>query len=149
MLRSTTVFLGLLALALGCDGPFVMLPAGELSGTLQPVPSDWSFTDDFQSFQLETRPSDPYSVNVWGVGDGKQFFVVSGHGMENAWAQHIEADPNVRLRIGENLYELRALRSDDPLDRERFMAGAKKKYDDFEPDEEQSAAAVLYRLEPR
>ena len=149
MLRAAIVWVGLLVFVLSCSEPFGMLPGGELSGTLQSVPSDWSFSDDFQSVQLETRPEDPYSVNIWCVGLGRQLFVVSGRGVENAWAQHIEADPNVRLRIGENLYELRALPSDDPLDRERFMAGATKKYDDFEPDEEQAAAAVLYRLEPR
>ena len=149
MLRWTILFILLWGFALGCNAPVVMLPGGELSGTPQPVPLDWSFTDDFQVVQLETRPADPYSVNIWGVSIGEQFLVVSGRGMQNAWAQHIEADPNVRLRVGENIYELRALRTDDPLDRERFLVGAKKKYDDFEPDEEEAAAAILYRLEAR
>ena len=53
----------------GC-GPIVMVPGGELSGTTTPVPADWAFSDAVETVQLETRPDDPYSVNVWGVSDG-------------------------------------------------------------------------------
>ena len=55
----------------------------------------------------------------------------------------------MRLRIGEHLYELRAVRTDDPQDRVRFLAAVKKKYDRIEPDEEQAAVSVLYYLESR
>jgi hypothetical protein len=134
MKNLATILCGLLLLNVGCGGPLVMIPGGKLSGTVQPVPSDWAFSDEFEDVQLETRPSNPYSVNIWGVAD---------------WAKHIEADPNVRLRIGEDLYELRAVRTDDPQDRVRFLAAVKKKYDGFEPDEEQAAESVLYSLESR
>ncbi len=149
MKTSTTIMFGLLVLSIGCGGPLAMIPGGKLSGTLQPVPTDWAFSDEFEDVQLETRPSDPYSVNIWGVADGARFYIASGRGLESTWAKHIEADSNVRLRVGENVYELRAVRTDDPQDRVRFLAGAKKKYDGFEPDEDQAAAAVLYRLESR
>jgi hypothetical protein len=149
MRRSTTILCGLLALCIGCGGPLVMIPGGELSGNIEPVPSDWTFSDEVENIQLETRPSDPYSVNLWGVGDGANFYVASGRGLESAWAKNIEADPDVRLRIGENIYELRAVRTEDPKDRVQFIAAAKIKYDDFEPNEEQAETAVLYRLESR
>jgi hypothetical protein len=137
------------ALAIGCGGPLAMIPGGKLSGTVQPVPSDWGFSDEYEDVQLETRPSDPYSVTIWGVAVGARFYVASGRGLESAWAKYIEADPDVRLRVGENVYELRAVRTDDPQDRVRFMAALKKKYDGFEPDEDEAEAAVLYRLEVR
>ena len=97
-----------LLFALGC-GPLVMVPGGELSGTVKPAPSDWSFTDSVETVQLETRPEDPYSVNVWGVAAGDAFYVASGRGESAAWAKHIAADPRVRLRVGEDLYELSAV----------------------------------------
>ena len=149
MKRSTTILCGVLALSIGCGGPLVMIPGGRLSGEVQPAPSDWAFSDAFENIQLETRPSDPYSVNLWGVANGALFYVASGRGLESTWAENIESDPNVRLRIGEQVFELRAVRTDDPMDREQFMAAARIKYDDFEPNEEQAAVAVLYRLEGR
>jgi hypothetical protein len=149
MKRSTAILCGLLAFSLGCGGPLVMIPGGELSGNVEPVPLDWTFSDEVENIQLETRPSDPYSVNLWGVGDGANFYVASGRGLESAWAKNIAADPDVRLRIGENIYELRAVRTEDPQDRAQFMAAAKIKYDDFEPDQEQAETAILYRLESR
>lgn len=140
---------GLLLLALGCGGPLVMLPGGSLSGTLTTPPSDWAFTDAVETVQLETRPEDPYSVNIWGVAVDDRFFIVSGRGMESAWAQHIAADPNVKLRVGSDLYELRAIRSEDSAVRERFLTALTAKYEDFDPDAQDSSNAILYHLEAR
>ena len=149
MLAMTIAAVFFVAVGSGCSGPLVMLPGGELSGNVKPVPADWSFSDAFEDVQLETRPGDPYSVNVWGVGVGSQFFIASGRGMDSAWARHISEDPRVRVRIGEDLFELQAVRSEDAGDRERFLQAAKRKYDGFEPDEEQAAEAVLFVLGPR
>jgi len=135
----------LLALALGC-GPLVMIPGGELSGTPKPVPADWSFSDAVETVQLETRPADPYSVNVWGVGMGSRFYVVAAD-PDTRWAAHVAEDPRVRLRVGEDLYELRAVRAEDPAELDAFVASLQKKYD-YEVDKEQRAQAV-FRLEPR
>ncbi len=135
-------------LLLAACGPLVVIPGGELSGTVKPVPSDWSFTDAVETMQLETRPSDPYSVNVWGASAGGAFYVASGRGEEAAWAQHIAADPRVRLRVGDDLYELVAVRTDDAAELDAFRAALKRKYD-AEPDAEQEAEAILFRLEPR
>jgi hypothetical protein len=136
-----------LLLVLGC-GPLVMIPGGSLSGDVQPVPADWSFTDEVETVQLETRPSDPYSVNVWGVGVGDIFYIASGRGVDAAWAEHIEANPNVRLRVGDAIYELDATRTSDPAELDAFLVAAKAKYD-FEPEPGQRETAVLYRLTPR
>jgi hypothetical protein len=136
-----------LLLALGCD-PTWMLPGGALSGTVQPAPSDWSFTDAVEIVQLETRPADPYSVNIWGVAANGAFYVASGRGEENAWARHILEDPHVRLRVNEYVYELRAVRTDDPAERDAFLEAAHEKYE-FEVDAEQQSKAILFRLDPR
>jgi hypothetical protein len=134
-------------LAQGC-GPLVMFPGGELSGEVKPVPSDWSFTDDVETFQLETRPDDPYSVNVWAVAANDTLYVASGRGEEGGWAKHIAADPRVRLRAGDDLYELAAVMTRDDAELDAFLAAAQKKYD-FDPEPEQREEAVLFRLETR
>jgi len=144
-----TCALGALLLgALAC-GPLGPIPGGRLSGTLAPsAPSDWSSTDSVKEVQLETRPSDPYSVNIWGVGIGRSFYVASGRGEESTWARNILEDPNVRLRVGETLYELRAVRVDDDQSREIFLEALARKYD-WEPDGEEAETAWLFRLDPR
>ena len=53
-----------LFLFVGC-GPFVLLPGGRLDGSPAPTPSNWSSTSEVDTVQLETRPEDPYSVNIW------------------------------------------------------------------------------------
>jgi hypothetical protein len=137
--------LSLLALACGPLGP---LPGGALSGTPSQPPQDWSRAADEDTVQLETRPSDPYSVNVWGVGLETGFYVASGKGEDANWAKHIQADPNVRLQIGDTIYELRAGRVTDEAELESFRKALEAKYD-FEVSPEQRDRAWIFRLDPR
>ena len=130
-------------------GPIGPIPGGRLSGKeTAAAPTDWSFSDDGEDVQLETRPSDPYSVNIWGAGIGSHFFVASGKGAEAEWAQHIVADPNVRLRVGDTLYDLRAVRVEDDASRDQFLAAGKRKYD-WQPSGDEAENAWLFRLDPR
>lgn len=135
-------------LALGC-GPTGPLPGGRLSGQVATeLPTDWSFTDDEKTVQLETRPSDPYSVNLWGVSLGDHFYVASGQGGAATWVAYITEDPNVRLRVGDTLYELRAVRVSNETDGERFIEALTRKYD-WEPSGRERDEAWLFRLDPR
>ena len=99
--------------AAGCEPTFVFA-GGELSGTERPLPSDWGFTEDFGTVQIETRPTDPYSVNVWGVSIDRYFYVAASDASDAAWARAIEAEPQVRLRVGDDIYSLLAKRTEDP-----------------------------------
>lgn len=141
------LILGFLVFGLVACDPLVMIPGGELSGETRSVPDDWSFSDAVETVQLETRPEDPYSVNIWGVGVEGDFYIASGK-PDNAWAGHIAVDDRVRLRIDETIYEMRAERDDTPEARERFLSAAKVKYD-FEPDSEEASDAILFRLVAR
>ncbi|MDE0422030.1 MAG: hypothetical protein OXK76_14245 [Gammaproteobacteria bacterium] len=78
------------------------------------MPKDWAFTEDFGTVQIETRPTDPYSVNVWGVSVNRDFYVAASDAGEATWAQAIESEPQVRLRVGEDIYPLLAKRTEDP-----------------------------------
>ena len=140
--------LSLSLLALGCQpmGPF---PGGSLSGEVATgLPGDWSFADEEMTVQLETRPSAPYSVNLWGVGIGDHFYLASGRGGEATWVEHIAEDPNVRLRVGDKIYELVAVRVANETHSERFLEALKSKYD-WEPDPRERDEAWLFRLDPR
>ncbi len=133
-----------LALLMGC-GPIVTIPGGALSGDVVVVPGDWKFTDAVDTVQLETRPDDPYSVNIWVAATGDALYFATS---ETEWAGHIAADSRVRLRVDGKIYELKATRTDSASEREAVLAAMKVKYD-FEPDSGQESTATLYRLEPR
>ncbi len=151
-MRGPTLFLRVAPLviasfAMGC-GPVWMLPGGSLSGSTRPAPDDWAFSDTVDIVQLETLPSDPYSVNIWGVGVGDRFYVAAGEVASSQWARNIAQDPDVRLKVGDAIYDLRAVRVQDDAEIEACMVALKRKYD-FEPEPEQSAGAAVFRLESR
>jgi hypothetical protein len=140
--------LSLSLLTLGC-GPMGPFPGGSLSGDVATrLPADWSFSDEEANVQLETRPSDPYSINLWGVGIGDRFYLASGRGGEARWVKHIAEDPNVRLRVGSTIYELRAVRVPNETHADRFLEALKRKYD-WEPSARERDKAWLFRLDPR
>ena len=135
------------AVALAACDPVFVFPGGELAGTERSLPADWGFTRDFHTIQLETRPSDPYSVNVWGVAVNRHFYVASDGG-ESRWARAIEAEPRVRLRIGDDIYRLAAKRAEDPGELEDVIDAYIEKYGG---DRERSfvSNAWVYRLGSR
>lgn len=133
--------------AAGCGRPFVLFPGGALEGTPAAVPESWSFTDGVKTVQLETRPAEPYSVNIWLTAAGEQIYVHAGAN-RSAWVEHIEADPNVRLRVNESIYELSASRVEDQAEFDRFSAAYEKKYG-RRPRNESVAEVYLFRLAAR
>jgi hypothetical protein len=72
MVKSAAFVLALLltALVADCSEPLLLLPGGALEGATVPTPEGWSFTDDVDTVQLETNPTDPYSVNIWVIAPG-------------------------------------------------------------------------------
>lgn len=113
-----------------CGGPFFVIPGGRLSGeeVTEPV-GDWSFVDD-QFIDLETRPDDPYSVELnYFVRDGK-LYIDPAEGRR--WLEYIRADPRVRVRFGGKVYPLEAV-----------LVGKPGELPDFDADR------FVYRLDPR
>jgi len=149
MRTRAALFLALLLAAplAGCERPFVLLPGGALEGPTAPAPASWSFTDDVKTIQLETRPAEPYSVNIWGIALGEHLYVHAGAN-RSAWVEHLEADPNVRVRVGETIYELAAARVQDQGEFDRFADAYEKKYG-RRPRNENVGEAYLFRLGSR
>jgi hypothetical protein len=146
--RALLLLASLLAAPLaGCDGPFVLLPGGALAGATVPVPASWAFTDEVKTIQLETRPGDPYSVNIWTIALGEHLYVHAGAN-RSAWVEHMEADPNVRVRVGDAIYELAAARVVEQAEFDRFSDAYERKYG-RRPRNEKVAEAYLFRLGPR
>jgi hypothetical protein len=114
----------------GCGGPFLIFPGGELRGTVvnEPV-EDWSFVSE-KFVDLETRPEQPYSVELnYMVKDGK-LYIDPAEGRR--WLNYIRADPRVRVRFDDKIYPLKAVLVGRPGELEGF------------PEDR-----FIYRLEPR
>ena len=134
--------------ALGCGrSPFALLPGGALEGTPAAFPESWSFTDAVETVQLETRPAEPYSVNIWVTAADEELYVHAGAN-RSTWVEYIEADPNVRLRVDESIYELVAARVNDQAEFDRFSAAYETKYG-RRPRNENVGEAYLFRLAAR
>ena len=134
------------ALALACASPLGPFPGGRLSGEAAPAPQDWAFTRDVMIVQLETRPERPYSVNVGCIDYDGALYVGSPDPESSRWVANLVLDPEVRLRVGDRVYDLRAARVTGD---EWVLAGRAlyEKYDlSLEPGKE---PGWLFRLDPR
>ncbi len=145
-LLARLIALSSLSLIMGC-GPFLLLPGGKLDGVSTPDPGDWSFSDRVSTVQLETRPEDPYSVNIWASGLGPVLYVHAGAN-RTTWVEHMEANSDVRIRVEDKLYDLRASRVDGQEEFAQFSDAYEVKYGS-RPRNENVAEAYLFRLEPR
>ena len=135
-----------IACLLGC-GPILLLPGGELSGPVEAVPADWSFSDEVSTVQVETRPSDPYSINIWAVALGPHLYIHAGAN-RSRWVENLLVDPLVRVRIAGKIYPLTATRVEDAAEFATFAGAYKKKYG-TRPRNENVAEVYLYRLGAR
>lgn len=105
--------------ALGCNGPLLVFPGGRLEGESGPAPADWTFAGDSGTAQIETRPDDPYSVNVaYTVLDGELF--VNAGDTETQWVKNIAANPHLRLRLDGTIYDMRAQRVTEAAEIQAF-----------------------------
>ena len=134
-------------LVAGCGGPFVLLPGGALEGAAVATPDSWSFTDEVDTVQLETRPADPYSVNIWVVALDENLYVHAGTN-RSKWVENMETDPNVRIRIDDSIYELVASRVEGQQEFDRFSNAYEQKYG-RRPGNENADDAYLFRLSAR
>ncbi len=137
----TCLIAGLLA---GCGGPVLIIPGGTLSGPLKPTPDTWQAVPD--TIQVEFRPSrDPYSINIWGVGLGSDLYIAtSADGTR--WSVFLASDKDVRVRIDETLYALRAAPVSDTDERTRVLARYIEKYD-LEIEDSWVETGLIYRLD--
>ena len=152
---------GVLSLASACGGPVGPFAGGELSGDVSEPPAQWGAVPD--AIQLEVRPRQPYSVNLWSVALGRNLYIATGR-EDSAWRDHLNADNNVRARVDGKVYELQAVAVDDHKERERVVDAYMRKYVDegakgFAPVRKQRQSAmrsaldelsgVIFRLTPR
>ena len=134
-------------------GPLGPLAGGRLRGPVESVPAGWAAVGEVETFQLETRPDDPHSVNIWGAVVDDRFYIATSlilgtdEPSERSWVKNVGVDPHVRLRADGRIYELRAVRVLDTAEAERARDALIAKYD-VERDDH-ATGAWIFRLDPR
>jgi len=123
------------------------MSGGALEGEVEPSPADWSFAGDYGTVQLETRHEEAYSVNVaFTVIEGGLY--INAGDTETQWVKNMTQNPQVRLRMAEVLYELRAERVTSAFE----IATFGKAWTDqsiFRRDPSKLDEVWIYRLVPR
>ncbi len=126
------IAVAVMGVGLGCGpwGPRGILPGGPFVGSARtdPVP-DWSFSDEHPLIAIETRGSlFRHSVTIVCIASGGKLYVMARHAPRKRWVQNMEADPRVRLRVGEGLYAGRAVRVRDEDEAGEVVRAFLRKY---------------------
>jgi hypothetical protein len=145
-----------LAFALAGCGPIGPLSGGKLDGPVNARSvADWSFTAAHETVQLETNPREPHSVNTWCIGIGDRLYVPTSMirgpktPSERDWVKNVGADPQLRIRIGDEIYERVAVRVSDGAEYDAARAALEKKYQ-LDPAERDPEREIwIFRLDPR
>ena len=121
--HSLLVLLLLMVMA-GCSGPTFVFAGGALAGEVAPFETQLAPSES-GVIQLETRPADPYSVNV-------NMFVIDGAvyvdpAAERRWYQHMAENDLVRVKFAgsDAVYTARAYPETDPAVLAQFETGRK------------------------
>ena len=120
--RSGAALRGGLAVAvalagMACIGPSDRRPGLWLDGERQEqLPSDWSFSDEHREIAIEVRTPYllPHSVTIWCAAAAGRLFVAARSPETKRWPGWVDRHPEVRLRIGERVYDARLVPLEDP-----------------------------------
>jgi len=108
--------------ALAACGPAKQRPGIALRGEVaQALPADWSFTREHREIAVQVRAPYflPHSVTIWCAEVNGQLYVGAREPETKNWPGWVDRNPNVRLRIADQVYEVELTPVDDAA---RFAA---------------------------
>ena len=133
-----------------------------LSGDVVTTPiDDWAFSDAYPLIYVETRTPYlvPHSVTTTVVAANGTLYVPSLYyeggefPAERRWNRNIARDPDVRLKIGDSIYERRATLVTDTAERATVLAAFAAKYDRWremlKDGEPERPRMILLRMDAR
>lgn len=146
-------------LTAACE-PVDRRPGTWLSGDVVEIPGDWSVTATEMEIFVETSPwwGVPHSVTTVVAASGEHLYVPSIYEQAavfpgtKRWNKNIAADPDVRLKIGELLYELKAVPVLDPAEFDVGFRALADKYPFWRTaleDKSKRPHFAIIRMEPR
>lgn len=123
----------LVVLSITGFGPHDRIPGLWLKGNLVSTPvTDWSFTENIPVVQIQTQTWYllPHSVNINCLDYNGQLYLVSVYpaGTRHSWNENVIRDPQVRLKIGDHIYDRSVSLVTDPAEQEGVLEARHKKY---------------------
>jgi hypothetical protein len=126
-------------------------PGLGLSGKVhQQVVEDWSFTSDVDEIFIETTTSYwiPHSVTAWCVTVGDELYVAADDADTKRWVANVARDPNVRLKIGDEVYEQKLVPVTEVAMTSAIDSGFARKYK-YEEEADDDMTAGYWRVAAR
>jgi hypothetical protein len=125
--------LGVLAISLGLGGcqPEDRQPGFWLSGNAQTeFPADWSFTSDHREVFVEVNTPYflPHSVTIWCAEVDGSLYIAARDPETKNWPGWVDAEPDVTLKVGEDLYAVHLQPLEDAGSIARVAAAYQGKY---------------------
>lgn len=120
------VVLCVLAIYLPVD-PVERRPGTGLSGELAADQNtDWAFVEGRTRAWVETRTRYlvPHSITVSAWADDGKLYVGCRQCDTKTWPRNVARDDRVRVKIGDSVYERRAIRITDPAERAAVLGPA-------------------------
>ncbi len=102
-----------------CIEPADRRPGLWLSGEVaEEGGGDWSFANEHREIAIETRTPwlIPHSVTTFCAAKDGRFFVGARNPETKSWVANVDRDPEVRIKIGDRLFEQRLVVLDDPAE---------------------------------
>ena len=121
--------------------PVERRPGTGLSGDLAADQNtDWAFVEGRTRAWVETRTRYlvPHSITVSAWADDGELYVGCRQCDTKTWPRNVARDNRVRLKIGDSVYERRAIRITDPDEREAVLGPAAD-----------SPGLAVFRMDPR
>ncbi|MFT7650911.1 MAG: hypothetical protein ACI9UU_000010 [Candidatus Azotimanducaceae bacterium] len=87
--------------------PVLILAGKRLSGEESSYPADWSFTNDYPTVFVESRPDDPHSVTTSCWLHEGVLYIPAQSGSTKSWTHYVLEDPRVRIKVGDSVYPAR------------------------------------------
>ena len=152
----TYVLISLIVLMLGVAlaAPIGRLPGVRLGGSLTNPPAEWSSVTLPEEVLLATSASLlPHVVIIWVVESDNRLYVIGAP--DSIWVEGATQSPDVRLRMGDNAYDMRATRIQSGRQDifQMYVDRYKEKYPEiiasFPPIEEFSQGGALFELSSR
>ena len=108
MYARLTATLTALLLSAGCQ-PQDQTPGLWLRGDERAYPADWAFTNAHREIALEvgTPYLVPHSITIWCAEVDGELYVAAARPDEKNWPGWVDDDPDVRIKVGDELFEAR------------------------------------------
>lgn len=130
----TALFIGLATLVVACVEPVDRRPGLWLSGEVAPAVEDWSFANDHPEIFVEVKTpyGVRYSITVVCASLEGALYMGARNPTEKRWVGYVARDPDVRLKIGDQIYRARMTPIEDADGIALALRAYARKYDRHE-----------------